>query len=215
MRETVITTILENKVIAIVRSLAEDKIVPLASALNDGGINMIEVTFNQADPASFANTASAIHAINKQFGKKVLVGAGTVCTKEQLKLAADAGACYLISPNTNPELIAEVRKMNLVAIPGALTPSECVAAHHAGADFVKLFPIGTLGPEYLKAICAPLSHIKFLGVGGINERNIREYITAGAVGFGIGGNLVNKDWVNAGEFDKITTLAKQYVEAVG
>ena len=214
MRETVIKTILSKKLIAIVRGLDEEKMIPLAKALCDGKINMIEVTFNQADPASFSSTANAIRAISKQFGSAILAGAGTVCTKEQLELAADAGALYIITPNTNPELIAEVRKMGLVSIPGAFTPSECMIAHNAGADFVKLFPIGNLGPEYLKAVRAPLSHIRFLGVGGINENNVKDYLAAGALGFGVGGNLVNKDWIAAGEFDKITALARKYVEAV-
>lgn len=214
MRETIIQAILSKKLIAIVRGQGEDKMIPLAKALIDGGINMIEVTFNQADPASFSSTANAIRAISKQFGDGAMVGAGTVCTAEQLEMAAEAGALYIITPNTDPALIATVRKKGLVAIPGVLTPSECMIAHNAGADFVKLFPIGELGPKYLKALRAPLSHLKFLGVGGINENNIREYIDAGAVGFGIGGNLVNKNWIDAGEFDKITALAKKYVEAV-
>ena len=214
MRETVIQSVLSNKLIAIVRGLEEDKIIPLTRALSAGGIKMVEVTFNQADPGSFSSTTAAIRAIAREFGNEVMVGAGTVCTKGQLELAAQAGALYIITPVTNPALIREVRKLNLVAIPGAMTPSECLAAHEAGADFVKLFPLGDLGSGYLKAVRAPLSHIKFLGVGGINENNIKEYLSAGALGFGVGGNLVNKDWINSGQFDKIEALAKKFVEAV-
>jgi len=211
MRENTIQAILDNKLIAIVRGLEEDKIVPLAQALGEGGIKMIEVTFNQSNPSSFALTASAIRALAK---KGVSAGAGTVCTKEQLEMAAEAGAQYIIAPGTNSELITEVRKMGLVAIPGALTPSECMVAHEAGADFIKLFPIGNLGASYLKAIRAPLNHIRFLAVGGVNENNLKEFLAVGAVGFGVGGNLVNKDWVDAGKFDKITALAKKYVDGL-
>jgi 2-dehydro-3-deoxyphosphogluconate aldolase/(4S)-4-hydroxy-2-oxoglutarate aldolase len=214
MREKVIQSILSNKLIAIVRGLEEDKMIPLTKALYAGGIKMVEVTFNQADPKSFASTASAIRTISEEFADEVMVGAGTVCTKEQLKLAADAGALYIITPATDPELIKEMRKLGLVAIPGALTPSECLAAHKAGADFIKLFPIGNLGTSYLKALRAPLSHLKFLAVGGINDKNVKEYLDAGALGFGIGGNLVNVDWINNGEFHKIEEVTRKFVEAV-
>jgi 2-dehydro-3-deoxyphosphogluconate aldolase/(4S)-4-hydroxy-2-oxoglutarate aldolase len=214
MRDVVIQKILSDKLIAIVRGIEVDKIIPLTKAITDGGIKMVEITFNQANPDSFSLTAEGIRAISKEFAGEVLVGAGTVCTKEQLKLAYDAGALYIITPATDPELIKEVRNLGLVAIPGALTPTECLIAHNAGADFIKLFPLGSLGVNYLKAIKAPLSHLRFLGVGGINENNIKEYLEAGALGCGIGGNLVNKDWIEAGEFHKIEALARKYVEAV-
>lgn len=214
MREYVIQSILDTKLIAIVRGMKEDVMLPLAKALIDGGMNMIEVTFNQSNPASFESTANAITAIIKEFGKDVVAGAGTVCTMEQLKMANDAGAKYIITPVCNPELIKEVRRLGLVAIPGVLTPTECLEAHDAGADFCKLFPIGNMGPGYLKAISAPLNHLKFLAVGGITEKNAKEYLNAGASGFGIGGHLLNKEWIDAGEFGKITALTRKFVEAV-
>jgi hypothetical protein len=94
---------------------------------------------------------------------------------------------------------------------GALTPTEIVTAHRCGADFVKVFPTSSLGAGYIKAVCAPLNHIRMLAVGGVNENNVAEFLAAGVVGAGVGGNLVNKKWIAAGEFDKITELAKQYV----
>ena len=214
MREQVIGEILRGKLIAIVRGMAEDQIVPIAEAIRAGGIKMLEVTFNQAQPDSFAATARAISAVRKAFGENGFAGAGTVITIPQLEMAAEAGAQYIIAPDANPEIIKRTRELGLVSIPGAMTPSECVAAHNAGADFVKLFPLGNLGAGYLKAIRAPLSHIKFLGVGGISEKNAGEFLAAGAVGFGVGGNLVNKEWIDAGRFDLISELASQYVKAV-
>jgi len=215
MREQVISEILRGKLIAIVRGMGEEQIVPIAKAIHAGGIKMLEVTFNQAKPDSFTSTARSISAIRKAFGGGGFAGAGTVTPLDQLKMAAEAGAQYIIAPDANPEIIKKTREMGLVSIPGAMTPSECVMAHNAGADFVKLFPLGSLGAGYLKAIRAPLSHIKFLGVGGISEKNAAEYLAAGAVGFGVGGNLVNKEWIDAGRFDLITELAAKYVEAVG
>ena len=99
-------------------------------------------------------------------------------------------------------------------MPGALTPSEINLAHNYGADFVKLFPADNFGSGYLKAVKAPLSHIKLTVVGGINENNIESYIKAGASGFGVGTNIVNKTLLENDEYDKITELAKKYVEAV-
>ena len=102
----------------------------------------------------------------------------------------------------------------MVSMPGAMTPSEAMAAHTAGADFVKLFPAGALGAGYIKAVRAPLSHIAFLAVGGINENNAKSFIEAGCVGLGVGGNLVNKAWIEAGEFNKIAALARTFVENI-
>ena len=102
----------------------------------------------------------------------------------------------------------------MVSMPGALTPSEIQTAHRAGADFVKIFPITTMGPKYLKAVKAPLSHVKLLAVGGIDENNAAEYIKAGAAGLGVGGKLVNSSYIENGEFDKLTETAKKLVSAV-
>ena len=213
-RENIIAAILKHKLIAIVRGMDEEYIVPAAKAILAGGINLVEVTFNQSDPDSFGVTARSISAIREAFGGDGYAGAGTVITLEQLSIAAAAGAQFIVSPDTNPEIIKAARELGLVSVPGAMTPTECAAAHRAGADFVKLFPLGDLGAGYLKAIRAPLSHIKFLGVGGISEQNAGDFLAAGAVGFGIGGNLVNKEWIAAGRYDLITGLAAKYVAAV-
>jgi len=215
MREKVIQKILEEKIVAIVRGMEEEKILPLAEALYNGGIRFMEVTFNLKEPDNYAATARAISSIVAQFGKDMYAGAGTVVTPELVDIAGEAGALYIISPNTEVEVIKQTRKRGLVSIPGALTPTECFVAYSAGADFVKLFPAGDMGVGYLKSIKAPLSHMKFIATGGITEKNIPDFLKAGAAGFGVGGNLVNKEWIDAGEFDKITNLAKRYLEATG
>lgn len=211
MRETVIQRTLDEKLIAIVRGMEEKKILPLVEALYNGGISMVEVTFDLRDLDNYSATARAIQSISARFGKDVLVGAGTVITAELVDMAREAGALYIISPNADAEVIRRTRELGLVSMPGALTPGECLAAHSSGADFIKLFPAGEMGPGYLKALRAPLSHLRFLGVGGINENNIPDFLKAGAVGFGVGGNLVNKEWIDANEFSKITALARRYV----
>lgn len=211
IREEIINNVYENKIIAIVRGMEPQYCVKLAEALWQGGINMVEVTFDQRSTDHFAATTEAIRAIGRELRDKVYVGAGTVMTKEQVDLAKDAGALYIITPATNPEVIRYARELGLVVMPGALTPSEVAVAYEAGADFVKIFPVGNLGAAYIKAVKAPLSNVPLLAVGGVNEKNIAEFIKMGAVGAGVGGNLVNAQWVKNGEYEKITALAREFV----
>lgn len=212
MREKIIQNVLDKKIIAIIRGMDPEICMKLADAFYAGGIDMIEVTFNQAKPEEFYKTAEAIKAIREKFEGKVMVGAGTVITMEQLKMAAAAGAQYIISPSVDVEIIKRTVEMGLVSMPGAMTPTEIVTAYNAGASFVKVFPIGDLGVSYLKALKAPLSHIPMLAVGGINPDNIGDFIKAGAAGAGVGGNLTNKAWIAAGEYDKITEVAAALVK---
>jgi len=203
---------LEDKFIAIIRGMDEDKILPLAEALYNGGFRFIEVTFNLREPENYSQTARSIETIAKRFGTDVIAGAGTVVTPEMVDIAADAGALYIVSPNTDTDVIRRTIQRELVSVPGALSASECMIAHNAGADFIKLFPTGSMGTGYLKSLKAPLSHLRFVATGGIDEKNFKEYLQAGAVCIGVGGNLINKEWIAAGEFNKITDLAKQYTE---
>ncbi|MDR2647403.1 MAG: bifunctional 4-hydroxy-2-oxoglutarate aldolase/2-dehydro-3-deoxy-phosphogluconate aldolase [Oscillospiraceae bacterium] len=211
---TIRQKILQSKLIAIVRGLPEKHLLTLADALLAGGISLMEITFDQRNPETWQTTAAGIASLEKSFGGAICAGAGTVMTLEQLRLAADAGARYIISPNADADIIRATKGLGLVSMPGAMTPTECAAAHNAGADFIKLFPAGVLGADYLKAIKAPLAHLQFMAVGGVSVANIPAFIAAGAVGFGIGGNLVNKAWIEAGETSKITALARAYADAV-
>jgi len=142
------------------------------------------------------------------------VGAGTVTSVCDAEMACEAGAKFLIAPNTDEKVIRRTVELGMVSIPGALTPTEIVAAYNAGADFVKVFPAGNMGPGYVKAVCAPLSDIPLLAVGGINAQNAVEYVKAGCVGVGVGGNLANRKWIEAGEFDRIEEAARELVNAL-
>ena len=211
MRQMVINEICKQKIIAIMRGLDKQQAVKAAKALYEGGITLVEVTFNQRSPETFVDTAEAIKAIKAEMGDKMLVGAGTVTSPELVRMAAEAGALYIISPDTDIEVIKTTRELGLVSLPGAYTPTEAKQAYNAGADFVKLFPCVGNAPAYVKAVCAPFNHIRFLAVGGVNADNAADFLKAGAVGLGVGGNLVNKDWIKAGEYGKITEEAKKYV----
>jgi 2-dehydro-3-deoxyphosphogluconate aldolase/(4S)-4-hydroxy-2-oxoglutarate aldolase len=214
MRDYIIEQIEKSKIIAIVRGIEKNKILNVAEALCEGGIRLMEITFNQKNPEKFPDTTEAIKTIAEEFEGRMLVGAGTVTTPELVEMAADAGAKYIISPDTNLDVIRRTLKYGLVSIPGAMTPTEIMAAHNAGADFVKLFPSGNLGVDYIKAIRAPISHIRLLAVGGINENNIRQFLDAGMCGAGIGSNLVNGRWIENAEYDKIANAAKMLVSAI-
>ena len=214
MRDQVIQKIEEEKIIAIVRGVGPEQCMKVADALYAGGIRLMEITYNQKDPASFQATADAISAITKAYEGRMFVGAGTVTTPELVELTAKAGGKFIISPDTNADVIRRTRELDMVSMPGALTPTEIMTAHRAGADHVQLFPAGDLGPNYVKAVRAPISHVKMTAVGGINEKNMADFLKAGVCGFGIGGNLANKAWIEAGEFDKITETARAMVAVV-
>ena len=215
MREQIIQKVLDKKIVAIVRGVYGEDCVNLARALCEGGIELLEVTFDQSKPESLNRTSDTIRQLVEQLGDRMIFGAGTVTTLEMLELAKNAGAQFVVSPDTNEEVIKATVAAGMVSMPGALTPTEIVTAHRYGADFVKLFPAGTQGTAYFKAVTAPLNHIRLLAVGGVNEKNIADFMAAGAVGAGVGGNLVNKTWIANGEFDKITALAKEFTEKAG
>ncbi len=214
MYEKIVQNVLDKKIVAIVRGAKPEHILALGEALYAGGINMMEVTFDQTSTDNYKATTDSIKLLVEKLGDKMYIGAGTVMSPAQVDLCIEAGGQFIVTPNTDPEVISYAHSKGLVTMPGALSPSEAQIAHKAGADFVKIFPVGNLGAGYIKAIKAPLKHIKLLAVGGVNEKNVAEFLAAGCVGAGCGGNLVNMKWIEAGEFDKITALAKEFAEAV-
>lgn len=213
-RQEVLGAIEREKLIAIVRGVGPEAIRPAAEALYAGGIRLMEMTYAQRNPKSWPVTARMIASLREAFEGRMHIGAGTVTTPELARLSAQAGAEYIISPHTDPEVIRRTRELGLVSIPGAMTATEIVTADRAGADFVKVFPAGTLGEAYIKALRGPLAHIKLLAVGGVDERNAARFLAAGAVGVGVGGNLVDRAWIAAGEYEKITHTARLLTAAV-
>ena len=214
MREQVIADIKKNKIIAIVRGVTGEALIKTAEALYEGGIRLLEVTFDQTGKISEAETADMIRTLCRRFEGAMRIGAGTVMTAEQVAVAAEAGAEYMISPDTSEAVIKATLSAGAVSIPGALTPTEVAVAYGYGADFVKLFPAGELGLSYIKAIRAPLSHIPMLAVGGVNEDNLSQFLGAGLAGVGIGSNIVDKKLIDKGDFAAITALALRYTEQI-
>lgn len=213
-KNELIERIEREKLIVIVRGIENKYLIPMAEAMYAGGVRLLEVTYTADGSIPAEETALGIGRLKEHFGDHMSIGAGTVLTREQVELTAIAGGEFIISPDVSPEVIAETVKRELVSIPGALTPTEAQIAHRAGADFVKLFPVTSLGPAYVKAIRAPLSHIRFLAVGGIDEHNMKDYLRAGICGFGIGSNIVKKDLIEAGDFQAVTALTRDFLASL-
>lgn len=214
MKKAIVTNaIMQHGVIAIVRGIKNEYLIDTAEAMYKGGIRLLEITYSADGSTPDATTAEGIRMLKEHFGDRMYIGAGTVLTCEQVELTAKAGGEFIISPDVNTDVIRATCECGLVSIPGALTPTEAQTAHRAGADFVKLFPVTSLGSAYVKAVRAPLSHIRFLAVGGVDEYNMKEYRAAGACGFGIGSNIVNKKLIEAGDFAAVTSLAQRFVAA--
>lgn len=204
------TYIEKHKVIAICRRVYGEDLLRLANALYVGGVTLIEVTFDQADPACLEKTAHSMEMLRAHLGNAIHFGAGTVLTVPQVEAAREAGGEYIISPNTDPEIIVRTKTLGMVSIPGAMTPTEILSAHKCGADFVKLFPASDLGLSYMKAISAPISHVKLLATGGVTEENFRNYLQAGFLGAGVSGRLCDRRLIAEGNFQEITRRAKGF-----
>lgn len=210
----VLEQLYKQRIIAIVRGLRPEDIEPFAQALVAGGVHMIEVTFPQAKPEAWHETTDMISQLSASMKERIIVGAGTVMTPQQVRMAYAAGAQYIVSPNVDVNVITETKALGMASFPGALTTTEITQAYQTGADAVKVFPVGVLGSAYIKALKAPLAHIPLIAVGGINEKNASEYLQAGAVGVGVGGNIANKELIASAQWEQITMLVKTYREAV-
>lgn len=202
----------ESKIIAIVRGVEIEKILPLVNALYEGGVKFVEVTFPQDEDNT--KTYESIKLIAENFNGKMHVGAGTVLTEEQVELTKKAGGEFIISPDTYEKVIKKTKKLKMVSIPGAYSPTEIMTAVRYGADFVKLFPASELGASYIKAIRSPLKNVKLLAVGGVNLDNIQDFIEVGICGFGLGTNIIDKKMLEKSDYEGIKNLAKKYTESV-
>ena len=211
MREQIINTVTEKKIIVIARGIEKEKLIPLADALYEGGIRLLETTYSADGKISDDETAENIKMLSSHFDGRMYIGAGTVLTEKQVELTRNAGGKFIISPDTNGDVIKKTRRLGMVSIPGALTPSEVQAAHLYGADFVKLFPVCSLGTEYVKLIKTPLSHIELLAVGGINQNDVGEYLASGVSGFCIGSNIIDKKALAENNYKAITEIARKFV----
>jgi 2-dehydro-3-deoxyphosphogluconate aldolase / (4S)-4-hydroxy-2-oxoglutarate aldolase len=206
--EEVIRRIRSLRLIAVVRSTAE-QVEPVVRALLDGGVEVIEITF------SVPNAPAMIAQVKAAFGERVLLGAGTVRDTRKATDAIAAGARYVVSPSTDLEVIRLCRERDVAVLPGAYTPTEIETAWRAGADAVKLFPAEVGGIPYLKAIRAPMPDVPLIPTGGVDVANAADWLRAGAVALGVGGNLVLKDALARCDYARITETAQAFLAAIG
>ncbi|MCG0238593.1 MAG: bifunctional 4-hydroxy-2-oxoglutarate aldolase/2-dehydro-3-deoxy-phosphogluconate aldolase [Bacillota bacterium] len=196
-----------SRVVAILRGLGPHEAVAVARALYKGGIRCIEVTY--PSPGALESVAAIAREL-----PDVVPGMGTVLTPEEVERSVAAGAEFIVSPHTDPDVIRKTKELGRLAIPGAMTPTEAVTAVRAGADLVKIFPASAVTPAFFREMRGPFPEIRLLGTGGITVENADEFIRAGAYAVGLGGALVAKDLVARGDWDAIAERARTLVEKV-
>jgi len=173
----------DTPLVAILRGISPEEVVATTGQLIACGYNIIEV------PLTSPEALKSIALIADAFGERALIGAGTVTKVEQVIQVFEAGGKLVFSPNCDLDVIRKTKELNMVSMPGCCTPSEAFSAMHAGADALKFFPADLVTPSAIKAMRAVLPTIPMLAVGGINNDNMQDYLTAGATGFGIGSSL--------------------------
>lgn len=201
-------TILETGVVAIMRAKSADQLLEAAEAVLAGGVKAIEVTMT---------TPGALDVIRQaanKFGNTVLFGVGSVLDPETARSAMLAGAQFVVCPTLNIKTIEVCNRYSVPVMPGAYTPTELLTAWEAGASIVKVFPASAGGPVYIKAIKAPLPHIRLAAVGGVDLNNTADFIRAGVDIVGVGGELVSQKLLDAKDFNSITERARHFREEV-
>ena len=205
-REKISASIIDEGLVAIVRVHNSKLALPIAKALLTGGIRAVELTM------TIPNALDAIRSIDQELGNEILLGVGTVIDDDTCKAAIDAGAKYVISPITKISIVENAHAMDRPVMLGAYTPSEAQTAYEAGSDFIKIFPADSLGPNYIKALLAPLTHLKIIPTGGVNLDTMESFLAAGSVALGIGSSLLKKNIINSKNWTELERLSKQHVD---
>src|SRR6059036_3072016 len=184
-KSEIISLLTRSGIIAVVRAQRQDQIVPLSEALVAGGVIAVEITLTTP------NAIPAIREAKQQLGERALIGVGTVLTVADCRAAIEAGAEFVVSPILRPELVGVAHSAGRPIMLGAYTPTEAQLAHEAGADFIKIFPADGLGSAYLKALLAPLPHLRLVPTGGVDVDNVGDFLKAGCAAVGVGSALVS------------------------
>lgn len=208
-KQDVLAALRDGGIVPVIRADSADTALRIVDALVAGGIRTLEITMTVPD------AIGAIKAVASRFGSSVLLGAGTVTSRALAEGSLDAGAEFLVTPCVVPDVIAVAKERDVAVLPGAMTPTEVFTAWSSGGDIIKIFPASNVGgASYLKALKGPFPQIPLCPTGGVNLQTIGEFVKAGASAVGVGGELVSKAAIDAGDYGKITELAKQYVSAL-
>lgn len=195
--------ILRNRVVAIFRNLPLTDLIPAAEALCDAGVKSLEVTANSLD------WTQGIRRLRTHFGSEIAVGAGTILDPETAAVAADAGAEFLLTPNTDERVLLYCAQNEIALVPGVMTASDVGLCLRYGYGLMKLFPAGILPKEYIKQLKGPFGQSNYIAVGGVTKENARQFIDAGFVGVGMGSSLLRKELIAEKDWQglKYETLA--------
>ncbi|RQG98551.1 bifunctional 4-hydroxy-2-oxoglutarate aldolase/2-dehydro-3-deoxy-phosphogluconate aldolase [Natrarchaeobius oligotrophus] len=208
-RRAVEDRIVESGVLAVLRGIDEDSIVPVARAMHEGGVGALEVT------ADDVRAAEKIAAVDRELaGTGTVVGAGTVLDAASAESVIDAGASFVVSPHVDVDVIRTCNRHGVFVAPGVVTPTEAVTAMEAGADVLKMFPAKTVGPSHIGALRGPLGDVDVIPTGGVSRDNVADYFDAGALAVGAGSALVDYEAIADGDMDRVRESAASFVEAV-
>lgn len=194
-------------IIAVVRAQSAEQLPHICEALLSGGVHAIEITMTTPDAIGCIRRCAAA------FGSSALIGVGTVLDDATCAAALDAGAEFVVSPVFRPGLVKRCASRDRPVMLGAYTPTEAQAAHDSGADFVKIFPADTLGPKYIKALLAPLPHLRIVPTGGVDAHNTADFLKAGCKAVGAGSSLLLPQCLKEGLWAELTQKAKEFVSA--
>lgn len=204
----IIGRMLNPGVVAVIRADSSEQLMDVARALEAGGVTAMEITMTTP------NAIEVIRAVRTEMGDRVLMGVGTVLDTETCRAAILAGAQFVVTPVMKPDVIALCNRYSVPIVAGAYTPTEALAAHEAGADFIKIFPADGLGPNYIKALKAPLPMLEIIPTGGVDVNTAGDFIKAGCAAVAAGSSLVSKDVLKTRDWAKLTETAKAFVAAV-
>ena len=201
----------QQRFIVLARHVSAGAMEDVVKALYKGGIRILEITFDPCDPDTLRNTSKAIKT---SIAGGMMTGAGTVLTVVEAEAAHAAGARFIVSPNTNAQVIRRTKELKMLSIPGAYTPSEIVNAHELGADIVKIFPVLPDQLDYIKVVTSPLSHIAFMVTGGINPDTVAGFLNAGAVAVAAGAAIIKPELVRDKNWEEISKLSRMHLDAI-
>jgi 2-dehydro-3-deoxyphosphogluconate aldolase/(4S)-4-hydroxy-2-oxoglutarate aldolase len=207
-RNEIVQKIIELKVVAVIRMEDPNKLIKVAEAIYDGGVQAIEITM------TVPNAIETIALASKEIGDKVLIGVGSILDAEMAQRAIDAGAQYVVSPIFKKEIIEKSHKNNIPAMPGTFSPTEVQLAYEAGADIVKLFPADVLGMAFIKGIKAPMPHLKIMPTGGVSLTNAGDWIKVGACAVGVGSALLDKKAIDSGNYKLLRENAEIIMNSI-
>ena len=206
-KKEILEAILQTGVVAVIRAASKEQALKMVQSCVDGGVKAVEITFTVPGALEIIRKLAAHYK-----STDVIIGAGTVMDKKTAQNAVEAGAKYVVSPCLVEEVAAYCVEAGVACMPGAMTVREAVMCHKAGADIIKIFPGELFGPAIIKAFKAPLPYLKMMPTGGVNPQNAAEWIKAGAVAVGVGGQLTAG--AKTGDYDSIRVKAKELVDAV-